>query len=278
MDHAEGSFQGHNGLALYYQGWRPEGSPRAVLAVVHGFGEHSSRYGNVVDWFVPKGYTVYAFDQRGHGRSPGNRGHVDSADEIRGDVRAFLDRVRNEESGKPVFLLGHSMGGLIVLDYVLHDPSKLAGVIASGPMLSQPGISPLLLQLSKLLARVWPTLAMDVGLDTTALSRDQAVVDAYVSDPLVHGKTTPRAGGVLMATIDWTQAHAADLALPLLIVHGGADRLCDPAASRAFFEHVTFADKQRFEYESYYHEVFNDVGKERVLADVEAWLEQHLVP
>ncbi|MFN2165770.1 MAG: alpha/beta fold hydrolase, partial [Anaerolineae bacterium] len=175
-----------------------------------------------------------------------------------------------------IVLLGHSMGGLVVLDYVLHIPSGLAGVVASGPMLSPPGISPLLLLISKLLARVWPTLAMDVGLDVSALSRDQAVVDAYVNDPLVHGKTTTRAGAAVMATVDWTQAHAADLALPLLIVHGGADQICPPEGSQRFFENVTLADKQRIEYEGYYHEVFNDMGKEQVLADVEAWLEQHL--
>lgn len=276
MDQSEATFQGHGGLDLFYQRWRPPATPRAALAVVHGFGEHSSRYGNVVDWFVPKGYAVYAFDQRGHGRSPGQRGHIDSADEIRGDVRAFLHRVRSEEAGRTVFLLGHSMGGLVVLDFVLHDSSGLAAVVASGPILSQPGVSPLLLQLSRLLSRLWPTLPMNVGLDVTALSRDQAVVEAYVNDPLVHGKTTTRGGAEVMATVDWTQAHAADLALPLLIVHGGADRICDPAASRTFFENVTFADKQRIEYEGYYHEVFNDLGKERVLADVEAWLESHL--
>jgi len=276
MDHSEGTFAGHGGLDLFYQCWRPKGRPRAALAVVHGFGEHSGRYGNVVDWFVPKGYAVYALDQRGHGRSPGQRGHIDSFAEVRGDVRAFLDLVRGEQPGQPIFLLGHSLGGLIVLNCALHDPSGLAGVVASGPMLSQPGISPLLLVLSRFFSRVWPALGMNVGLDVSALSRDQAVVDAYVGDPLVHGKSTSRAGAELMATVEWTQAHAADLALPLLIVHGAADRLCDPAASRAFFENVAFADKQRLEYEGYYHEVFNDVGKERVLADVEAWLEPRL--
>jgi alpha-beta hydrolase superfamily lysophospholipase len=276
VDHLEGTFKGDGGTELYDQRWRPDGAPRAALAVVHGFGEHSGRYGNLVNWFVPKGYAVYAFDMRGHGRSPGKRGHIDSYAQVRDDVQAFLNLVHQEEPGRPVFLLGHSQGGLTVLDYVLHDPSGLAGVVASGPVLCPPGVSPLLLQLSRLLSKVLPSLALEVGLDATALSRDPAVVDAYVNDPLVHGKATPRMGTELSATIEWTQTHAVDLALPCLIVHGGADRLCAPEASRAFFEKVTFADKERHEYDGYYHEVFNDAGKEKVLADVEAWLERHL--
>jgi acylglycerol lipase len=276
MDHLEGTFKGQGGLELYYQRWRPESAPRAVLALVHGFGEHCGRYGNVVNWFVPRGYAVYGFDMCGHGRSPGKRGYIESYADVRADVRAFLDLVHSQEPGAPLFLLGHSQGGLTVLNYVLHDPSGLAGVVASGPLLCPPGISPVLLQLSKLLSRVAPGLAMETGLDATTLSRDKTVVDAYVNDPLVHGKATPRLGTELTATINWTQAHAAELSLPCLIVHGGADRLCAPQASREFFEKITFADKERREYEGYFHEVYNDVGKEKVLADVEAWLERHL--
>ncbi len=275
MEHSEGTFSGRDGIGLYYQRWRPEAAPRAALAVVHGFGEHSGRYGNVVSWFVPKGYAVYALDLRGHGRSPGQRGYLDGFAQVRGDLRAFLDLVHGEEAGRPLFLLGHSLGGLIVLNYALHDPSGLAGVVASGALLSQPGVSPILLSLSRLLSRVWPRFSLNVGLDVTALSHDQAVVDAYVHDPLVHGKGTPRLSTEIAAAVEWTQAHAADWVVPLLMVHGGADRLCAPEASRLFFDHVSFADKERIEYEGFFHEVFNEVGKERVLADVEAWLERH---
>ncbi|MFN2289765.1 MAG: lysophospholipase [Anaerolineae bacterium] len=276
MDHFEGTFKGSDGVELYYQRWRPEGIPRASLAVIHGFGEHSGRYGNVVDWFVPRGYAIYALDQRGYGRSPGGRGHVNAFSEYRQDVAAFLDLVRNAEAGRPLFLLGHSLGGLIALDYSLHDPSGLDGVIASGPTLGTVGVSPFLLLLSKALSRLWPSLTLETGLEVAALSRDQAVVDAYVSDPLVHNLGTPRLGTEMAKAAERAQGHAADLALPCLILHGGADRLCDPKDSRAFFDKVTFADKQRHEYEGYYHEIFNDVDKEVVFADMEAWLDDHL--
>ena len=276
MEHEEGTFAGQGATELYYQRWRPDASPRATLAVVHGYGEHSGRYGNVVDWFVPRGYALYALDMRGHGRSPGQRGYIESFAQVREDVRAFLDTVHEQEPQPPTFMVGHSQGGLTVLNYVLHDPSGLAGVVASGPLLSHLPLSPLLLQLSKLLSKVWPSFALDTGVDAAGLSHDQNVVDAYVNDPLVHSKGTPRLGTELIAAIEWTQAHAADMALPCLIVHGGADRLCLPEASRTFYEHITFADKERIEYDGYFHEVFNELGKEKVLADVETWLEKHL--
>jgi len=276
MDHAEGTFDGFEGLELYYQRWLPDGEAKAVLAVVHGFGEHSGRYGNVVDWFAPKGYAVYSFDLRGHGRSPGPRGYVNSFAEFREDLKAFLEFVHEQEPDRPVFLLGHSVGGGVVLEYVLHYPEGLVGVIASAPALAQVGISPFLLLLSKVLSGVLPRLSLNAGLDTTALSRDAAVVDAYVNDPLVHGLGTPRLGTELTKAFEWTQAHAAEMSIPCLIVHGSADRIIPPEDSRVFYENVTFGDKERRAYEGYYHEVFNDVGKEQVLADVEAWVERRL--
>jgi len=163
-----------------------------------------------------------------------------------------------------------------VLDYALHSPQGLAGVIASGPALGGLPVSPLLLALAKLLSSLWPRFTLDSKLDAIAISRDPAIVEAYVKDPLVHSLATPRLGIELLKAMEWTQAHAAEMKVPCLIVHGGADRLAPPEASRLFYEKMAIADKERHEYEGYYHEVFNEVGKERVLADVEAWLEPHL--
>jgi alpha-beta hydrolase superfamily lysophospholipase len=276
MDHAESTFSGFEGLELRYQRWRPEGETIATLVIVHGFGEHSGRYGNVVSWFVPQGYAVYAFDLRGHGRSPGPRGYLNTWEEIHGDVKLFLELVHEQEPGRDVFLLGHSMGGLIVLEYALHQPEGLAGVIGSGPLLAQAGVSPFLTALGKILSGILPRLTLDSGLDATALSRDTAVVEAYVNDPLVHSMGTPRLCAELARVTEWTQAHAAEMCIPCLIVHGSADRLAPPEGSRVFYERMTLADKERLVYAGYYHEVFNDVGKTRVLAAVEAWMERHL--
>lgn len=274
MDHDESTFSGHDGLALYYQCWRPSAGqpPRAVVAVVHGGGEHSGRYGNLVDCLVPAGFAVHAFDLRGHGRSPGPRGHINRFSEFREDVRAFLSFVRRAEPQGRLFLLGHSLGGLIVLNTVLHDPSGLAGVVASGAFIAEMPFSRVKILMAKAMSSLVPRFTLATGLEVAALSRDPAVIEAYTHDPLVHGVGSARLGTELAAAIDWTQAHAADLALPLLMVHGGADRIAFPHGSRAFFEHVTVADKERHEYDGYYHEVFNEVGKEQVLADVANWL------
>ena len=269
------TFTGGGGLELYCRRWRSETKPKAILAIVHGHGEHSGRYENVVDWFVPRGYSVYAFDLRGHGHSQGTRGALNDFGEFREDVRAFLALVREAEKA-PIFLAGHSLGGLIALNYVLHDRSGLAGVVASAPVLSPPGISPLLLWLSKVLDRVWPSLILESGLDASALSRDAAVVEAYVNDPLVHSKGSAHLANEMLRAVQWTQAHAGELALPCLIVHGGEDRLCDPQASKLFYDNVIAADTEYIEYEGCFHEVYNDLGKEKVFADVEAWLERHL--
>jgi len=276
MDHLEGTFQGFEGLELYYQRWRPGGEPKAVLTIVHGFGEHSGRYANVVNWLVPKGYAIYAFDLRGHGRSPGQRSYINRWAEYREDVRAFLTFAQKQEPGRPLFLMGHSMGGLIVLEYTLHYPEGLQGVIVSGPALAQTGVSPLLMALGRLLSRIWPRFTLETNLDATAISRDPAVVEAYVNDPLVHSVATARLGAEMSKAMAWVNDHAADLRVPLLILQGGADRLVSPEASRAFFERVASEDKTFYEYEGYYHEPHNDVGKERPLADLEAWLEEHL--
>ncbi len=276
MRQEEGTFAGHGGLELFYQRWLPEGEHEAVLAIVHGFGEHSGRYGNVVNWFVPKGYAAYGFDLRGHGRSPGPRGYINEWAEYRADVRLFLELVHAQEPERPVFLLGHSMGGLIVLEYALHYPEGLSGVIASGPVLAQAGVSPLLMLVSRLLSRVSPRLTLNTKLDAAAISRAPAVVEAYVNDPLVHSLGTPRLGTELTRAVEWTQAHAAEFQVPCLILHGSADRLAPPEGSRAFYEKMTLADKERQVYEGYFHEVYNDLGKEKPLAAVEAWVERHL--
>jgi len=172
-------------------------------------------------------------------------------------------------------LMGHSMGGVIALDYALRAPAGLSGVIASAPPLGKLGIAPVLLTISRALSRMWPRFAMDTGMDFAASARDPAVLQAYAADRLRHSTGTVRLGTEFLAAVAWTNAHAADLQVPLLIVHGGADRLAAPAASRAFFDQVTFPDKQYHEYAGGYHELHNDLNRQEMLADLVCWLERH---
>ncbi|MBI5030428.1 MAG: alpha/beta hydrolase [Chloroflexi bacterium] len=276
MQHTEGKFTGAKSTELYYQKWKHDDDPRAVIVIVHGFGEHSGRYSNYVKHFVPCGYAVYGFDHRGHGRSPGKRGHINEWSEFRDDVRAFVQLVLKQKPNKPIFMLGHSLGGLIALEYVLHYPEGLKGIIASGPLLTQPGLSPVVIAMSKILSRIAPSVAIKTGLDASAISRDAAVVKAYQTDPLVHSFGTPRLSTEITAAQNWTYAHAADLKLPLLLIVGSEDKLVPPAGGRKFFDAVTFADKQKLDYQGAYHETHNDIIAPQVMADVERWLQAHL--
>lgn len=277
MAHDEGTFRGYQGVELYEQRWLPDsGTPRAALALVHGFGEHSGRYSNVVNRLVPAGYAIYALDTRGHGRSPGQRGYVTRWTEFREDVGAFVRLVGEREAGRPLFLMGHSMGGLTVLEYASQHPEGLRGVVASGPVLGQPGISPALLALARVLSRVAPRFSLDTGLDVTAISRDPAVVEAYRKDPLVHGKGTPRLSTELAGAVARAKAGAATWTLPLLIIHGAADRLAPAVASRAFFERVPASvDKERYEIVDGYHEPHNDTSQQQALDILQGWLDRH---
>jgi alpha-beta hydrolase superfamily lysophospholipase len=276
MEHKEGTFQGAGGLDLYHQSWRAEKETRAVLAIIHGFGEHSGRYANVVNHLTPQGYAVYGFDLRGHGRSPGQRGHINSWDEYREDARAFLHMASKREPNQPVFMLGHSMGALIALDYLLHDPAGLQGAVISGAPLEPVGVAkPFLVLLARVLSRVWPRFSMPLGLDPKGISRDTEVVKAYQADPLVHGKTTVRWGMEILQTIEWVKAHAAEVRIPILLIHGGSDPLNSPNGTRSFFANVTFPDKEMKIYPGSYHEAHNDLDYGQVMKDMAQWLELH---
>jgi alpha-beta hydrolase superfamily lysophospholipase len=277
MQHEEGTFQAAGEMILYYQSWVPEGNPRAILAIVHGFGEHSSRYPHVVEGLVPRGYAVYGFDLRGHGRSPGQRGHINAWAEYREDVRAFLQMIGEKEPGRPVFLLGHSMGALIALDYVMRQPGGLAGVVLSSLPIDPVGVAKAhLIAMARLLSRLWPTFAMEVGLETAALSRNPEVVRAYEEDPLVHGKATARWGTESLETVAWLKAHPAELTLPVLIIHGEADRLDAIEGVQVLFEQAASADKELKVDPGSYHEVHNDLDHAQMVSDLEAWLARHL--
>jgi alpha-beta hydrolase superfamily lysophospholipase len=276
MRHSEATFLGYRGVELYTQCWLPRGRPRGALVIVHGFGEHSGRYSRVVEALVPRGYSVYAFDQRGNGRSPGQRGWVQEWKEYREDLRLFVGRVSGEIAGLPLFLLGSSIGGLLVLEYGIHHPGGLSGVIASGPTLAPVGISPFLLWLGRVLSRVLPRFSLDARLDATAISRDPEVVAAYRNDPLVHNLGTPRLSTELTATMEWVHAHAGEFNLPLFVLFGQADRIAPPYRTRDFFEHVSSRDKEIHEYAGGYHEPHNDIHSGRVLEEIEGWLSRHL--
>ncbi|MBN3886734.1 MAG: lysophospholipase [Nostoc sp.] len=281
LSHQEGTFQGVGGINLYYQSWHPEGKVRAILAISHGLGAHSDRYGNVIEQLIPKQYAVYTLDLRGHGRSPGQRGYINTWSEFREDLGAFLQLIQTQNPGCPVFILGHSLGAVIVLDYILRyaqQASVLQGAIALAPTLGKVGVSPIRVLLGKMLSRIWPRFTLNTGIDISAGSRDQQVLAAFAQDTLRHTRATARLATEFFATVDWINAHAGDWQLPLLILHGGADRVALPAGSDIFYQRVNCTDKLRIEYPEAYHEIQSDINYREVMADLEDWLERHLAP
>jgi alpha-beta hydrolase superfamily lysophospholipase len=270
------TFAGVGGVSLFRQVWRPAGPARAVLVNIHGLGDHSGLYPTLVEHFRGRGITVHAMDLRGNGRSGGQRAYVGRWEEFRGDLRRFLELVRQEEEDRPIFLLGNSLGGLIVLDYALHHPEGLRGVIAASPPLGRLSVPAPLLALGRVFSRVWPRFSVRTGMDLTGLARDPVVAQTVLADPLFHRVGTARLSTEVVATIARVQAAAPRFPLPLLVVHGSADRMVPPDGSREFVARVGHPDRELREYAGAYHVLFADLDHERVLTDVERWIEARL--
>ena len=277
MQHTDGKFTGRNNFNLYWQPWLPDGVPVAVLVVVHGIAEHSGRYSNLVNYFVPKGYAVYSFDLRGHGKSEGIRSYVERFSYYLDDLKIFYNIVREENQNAKIFLVGHSMGSTIAIAYAIEHQSELNGLIVSGTTLKA-GAS--INQATILMAKILSILAPKMGvsaLDAKLISRDKAVVDAYIHDPLNYtNKLRARWGTELLKTMIKLQSKMSEFSLPVLIMHGSAHRISDPSSSKMLFEGVNSKDKTLKFYEGFYHEIFNDPERQRVFADIEAWLKLHV--
>ena len=275
MEHVESRFTGCKGLNLYYQCWLPQADPKAILLVVHGWAEHSGRYINLVNHFVPKGYAIFALDQRGHGKSEGVRGYVERFSDYLDDLKTFIQIVKNEYADKYIFLVGHSMGATVATAYTATGTNQqdLAGLILSGVGI-KPGqsLSSALIPLARLMSILTPKMGVMV-LEASAICQDQVVVDAYINDPLVYrGKITCRFGAEVLATVRKLPSEIPQINLPILIMHGTADRLCNPEGSQVLYDTVGSNDRTLKLYDGFYHEVFNEPGHKQVLADTEEWI------
>jgi len=275
MQHGESTFNGLGGLKLYYQWWLPETTPKAVLLLVHGYAEHSGRYTHLAEHFTRLGYAIYACDLRGHGRSEGPQAYINRFFDYIHDLRAFLNLVKEREPGRKIFLLGHSMGAVVASLFAVECQSELAGLLLSGAgILIGGNVNPLMVRLSALIAALFPKLGV-TKIDSALISRDPDVVARYDSDPLVYrGKVHARTGYEMLKAGQQVLQNAHRITLPILIMHGTADKLADPEGSKLLYEKVGSSDKTLKLYEGFYHEVFNDPEKERVFADMAAWLDK----
>jgi lysophospholipase len=280
IEAVDGSCKTRDGLSLHFRAWRP-GDARAVLLVLHGLAEHSGRYLHVGERFAGAGYAVYALDHRGHGQSPGPRVHVAGFDEFLEDVDALRAVAEAQHPGRPLVLVGHSHGGLVALRYVLKRPGGITAAILSSPLLgvhASTRASPGLVALARVLSVLWPGLLLPNHLDASLLSHDPEVVRAYQADPLVSHRVSPRWFTSSMMAIRQAHERAPQLAVPLLLMVSGADRIVDPEASERFAARAPKGKLDLVLWDGLYHEMFNEPERETVFARMEAWLEERVSP
>lgn len=253
----------------------PDGETKQVIVLVHGLGDHIRRYDEWTDRFLKEGTAIVASDQIGHGESEGNRGVIHGFDDFFEIINKGIITATLHFPNKPIFLFGHSMGGLEVLDYGLNQKPEIAGIIASAPSLKLPNVPKIQVSAVRLLKMISPKSAIKNGLILSGLSKDPAIVEHYKSDPLVHNRVSLRLALALYEEGVKVREHASELKLPILIVQGAKDILVDPDGSREFVkragQNVTYK-----EYPEGFHEMHNDVEANDYFERVQSWLKEHV--
>lgn len=272
--HEEGRFRGEGGLEIYWQAWLPEdATPRATVVLAHGASEHSGRYAWTGEQLAARGYALYAIDHRGHGRSEGGRAVIDRMRHAVEDLHTLVESAAAAQPGRPVVLLGHSMGGAVALSYTVEHEDALDALVLSGPLAAFEAASPVQRVAGRVLSVVAPSLGV-VGIDSTAVSRDPQVVADYDADPLnYHGKLPARTLAELTRAIDGYPDAVQRFELPMLVMHGTADRLTPIAGSEMVVERAGSVDKTFKRYDGLFHEILNEPERQQVLDDIADWLD-----
>lgn len=268
IDREQQTLTSQDGTRLNAVVWAPERHLERTLIITHGLAEHMGRYGHVAEAFVEAGWRVIGLELRGHGDSDGKRGHVDAWSQYVEDLQAAITFADG-----PVWVLGHSMGGLIVLDALCAgEQPKIKGVVLTNPLVGALVEAPAWkLALAGVLSVILPGISLDNELDPTLISRDEAVVKAYVADEKVFSTITPRWYTQMRETMARVSAGAASCTTPLLMVTSDQDKICSAQASRELMEQYGENGEEK-RYEGLYHEVLNEPEKDQVLEDIIAWL------
>jgi alpha-beta hydrolase superfamily lysophospholipase len=270
-----GSFQGGGGLKIFTRTWRPAGPPRGVVVIVPGFNAHSGMYTWAADQFTGRGLAVDAIDLRGRGRSDGERFYVEKFEDYANDVSTLVDLAKSQNPGLPVLLLGHSAGGVVSCLYALEHQDEIAGLICESFAHELPAPD-FALAVFKGLSHVAPH-AHILKLKNETFSRNPEFVAQMNADPLIANEKQPTQTMAAMVRADERLKEAfPQITLPVLILHGTADKNAKPAGSKRFFEKAGSTDKTLKMYDGYFHDPLNDVGKEVVMADIQSWIDAHL--
>ena len=276
MKHTEAKWQAFDGVQLFHQAWAPDQPARAVICLVHGLGEHSSRYAHVADFLTANGFAVLSMDNRGHGLSGGERGHINSFEDYMKDMDLLLQAAHKDYPDLPCFLYGHSLGGILALNYALRRKPGIKGVIATSPGLRTAlEDQKLKIALSKAIGNILPKLSISTGLQASQISRDPQVVQTYIKDPLVHDRGTPGLAVQLLDSIEWAYQHAHEFPVPLLLMHGTSDQIAYAHGSQEFASKVSGNCTLKL-WEGLAHETHNEPEKDQVLTYLLNWLEEQL--
>lgn len=277
MPHQEGRFDSRQGDSIYYQSWRPDEPARANVLLLHGLGEHSGRYEELAGFLTERGYAVYALDLPGHGKSGGRPGYIADFSDYLAVAEQYLQQVKANISGQPLFLLGHSMGGLISASFLPQHQSAFSGALLSGAAVQSPlKPPPIQLLIIRLLSLLMPKLGV-LQLDASQVSRDPDVVRRYEEDPLnYHGKVSARSVAELFAAMQALRGNAARIKLPLLIMHGSEDSMAAPEGSQYLYQACGSIDKTLKIYPGLYHEIFNEPEKQQIYTELAAWLDERV--
>jgi alpha-beta hydrolase superfamily lysophospholipase len=271
----EGSFDGVGGLKIFTRAWRPTEPGRAAVVIVHGFNSHSGQYQWVADQLVAAGFAVHALDLRGRGKSDGERFYVQKFKDYTDDVATFVDLVKQREPGVPLFMLGHSAGGVVACMYALEHQAELSGLVCES-FAHQVPAPDFALAVLKGLSHVAPH-AHVLRLKNEDFSRDPKRVAELNSDPLIAHEVQPtQTVAEMVRADDRLKKEFAKITLPLLIIHGTADKATKPAGSKRFYEVAGSQDKTLKLYEGHYHDLLADLDKEIVMRDVISWIQHRL--
>lgn len=269
-----GSFSVSGDIELHERHWELGETAKAHIVIVHGYGEHCARYDHVAAFLNSAGYSVHSYDQRSHGNSPGKKGFIASFESLTADLGVYMNRIAPMADSKPLFIMGHSMGGLVLASYAIRSSPKVKGLVFSSSAVKVPdNVSVLLRKISGILAVLLPNLPVH-ELDVDGLSHDPEVIKRYTEDPLVyHGKFAARTAHELTSEIAYVESRLDKITLPFIALHGTEDRLAECEASRSLHANAGSADKTLKIYEGAYHEVFNDTLKDQFLSDLVQWLD-----
>lgn len=271
----ESSFEGVGGLKIFTRSWQPENAPRGVVVIVHGFNSHSGQYLWVGEQFAKNGLATYALDLRGRGRSEGERYYVEKIEDYTADVNILVRHAKTENSGLPVFMLGHSAGGVISCIYTLDHPGELAGLVCESFAYDLP-VPHIVLSFLKGLSYITPHTHV-FTLKNNDFSRDPKIVEEMNNDILIKGESQPaQTGKVMIDASERLEKEFPQITLPVLIMHGTEDKATKHEGSEFFFETVGSSDKTLKLYEGHYHDMLNDLDKEIVMNDIVNWIDERI--